>query len=338
MNNLISKQINNIVQKIWFNDLLIVKMILIILLPLSLLYYFLFFIRKYSMKQKKFKSFIICVGNCTIGGEGKTSSILSLMKIIQEDKKNLKVAVLLKGYKGKIKIPTKVDPKIHDATNVGDEALIYARRINTYISYDRLRGIEYIIETEHPDIILLDDGMQDFRIKKDLTILVTNGRRGFGNGLLLPAGPLRQLPSEAISQSDFVIIIGNDEKKIAKKYEHLIPKELLINASIISESNNSNKRFIAFSGIGNNKQFIETLIQHNFDLEKVEFFPDHYFYSDKDIKKIKDYASDNRLSIITTEKDWLRLNSEQKININYLEISINFKNRNNLEKAIFYNV
>lgn len=335
MNNLISKQINNIIQKIWFNDLLIVKMILIILLPLSLLYYLLFFIRKNSTKQKKFKSFIICVGNCTVGGEGKTSSILSLIKIIQEDKKILKVVVLLKGYKGKIKIPTKVDPKIHDATNVGDEALIYARRINTYISYDRLKGTEFIIESERPDIIIMDDGMQDFRIKKDLTILVTNGRRGFGNGFLLPAGPLRQLPSEAISQSNFVIIIGNDEKKIAKKYKHVISKESLINASIISEINNSHKRFIAFSGIGNNQQFIETLIEHNFDLKKVEFFPDHYFYSDKDIKRIKDYASDNGLSIITTEKDWQRLNSEQKIDINYLEISINFKNKNNLEKAIF---
>ena len=122
----------------------------------------------------------------------------------------MKIAILLKGYKGKLKTPTKVDISSHSAIDVGDEALLYVEHSHTFISNDRLKGINFIIDEYSPDVILMDDGLQDFRIKKDKSILVINGKRGIGNAFLLPMGPLTQLPTSPMKQAHIVIIIGDD--------------------------------------------------------------------------------------------------------------------------------
>ena len=198
-----------ITQYIWYSKSKFSYFVACIFFPLSIIYYLLFLLKKIQSNEKSFQTKIVCIGNCSVGGDGKTSTVLSLINLYKS--RNIKVAVLLKGYKGKIKAPTQVNIVNHSAVDVGDEALLYVEHARTFISNDRLKGINFIITQFSPDVILIDDGLQDFRIKKDKSILVINGERGFGNGFLLPVGPLRQLPSSAMKLADIIIIVGDDK-------------------------------------------------------------------------------------------------------------------------------
>ena len=316
--------------KIWYGKKIFLKIISFLLFPLSLVYLLLFTINKFLSQSTTFNTNIVCVGNCNIGGAGKTSTIQSLIKIYEEKYSN--IVVLLKGYKGKIKEPIKVNINNHSSREVGDEALLYADHVNTYISNDRLAGIKKIIKNENPDLIILDDGYQDFRINKSKNILVINSELGFGNGMLLPAGPLREQPSKAIKRSDLIILIGKSEEKLLKIIGN---SKKIIHASISTKKNIENNDFFAFSGIGNNDGFLKTLRLHNYSFTMNKSFPDHYFYTQKDINNIKDISTKHKLIPITTEKDIKRLSASQKEGIEVVKINVNFEDINNLKRELF---
>ena len=324
-----------ITQYIWYSKSKFSYFVIFIFFPLSIIYYLLFLLKKIQSNEKSFQTKIVCIGNCSVGGDGKTSTVLSLIKLYKS--RNIKVAVLLKGYKGKIKVPTQVNIVNHSAVDVGDEALLYVEHARTFISNDRLKGINFIITQFSPDVILIDDGLQDFRIKKDKSILVINGERGFGNGFLLPVGPLRQSPSSAMKLADIIIIVGDDKGNSLDAYKSKFKNKLFLKAEITCEKNQIDKNYFAFSGIGNNSGFINTLDTNNYNLTKIKLFPDHYYYTDTDIKNIKKYATDNDLEIITTEKDWKRLNTKQRLGINFLRISLEFSNDEALSKFLMKN-
>ena len=324
-----------ITQYIWYSKSKFSYFVICIFFPLSIIYYLIFLFKKIQSNKKSFQTKIVCIGNCSVGGDGKTSTVLSLINLYKS--RNIKIAILLKGYKGKIKLPTQVNTTNHSAVDVGDEALLYVEHANTFISNDRLKGINFIIAKLSPDVILLDDGLQDFRIKKDKSILVINGKRGFGNGFLLPVGPLRQSPSSAIKLADIIIIVGNDKGNYLDAYKSKFNNKLFLKAEITCEKSQIDKNYFAFSGIGNNPNFINTLNTNNYNVTKIKSFPDHYYYSDNDIKNIKTYAADNDLEIITTEKDWKRLNTEQRLGINFLQISLEFSNVEALSEILLKN-
>ena len=324
-----------ITQYIWYSKSKFSYFVACIFFPLSIIYYLLFLLKKIQSNEKSFQKKIVCIGNCSVGGDGKTSTVLSLINLYKS--RNIKVAVLLKGYKGKIKVPTQVNMTSHSAVDVGDEALLYVEHASTFVSNDRLKGINFIIAKFSPDIILIDDGLQDFRIKKDKSILVINGKRGFGNGFLLPVGPLRQSPSSAMKLADIIIIIGNDKSKYLDTYKSKFKNKLFLKAEITCKKNQIDKNYFAFSGIGNNPSFIDTLNTNNYNLIKIKSFPDHYYYTDNDIKNMKKYATDNDLEIITTEKDWKRLNTKQRLGINFLQISLEFSNKEALSQILMQN-
>ena len=324
-----------ITQYIWYSKSKFSYFVIFIFFPLSIIYYLLFLLKKIQSNEKSFQTKIVCIGNCSVGGDGKTSTALSLINLYKS--RNIKVAVLLKGYKGKIKVPTQVNIVNHSAVDVGDEALLYVEHARTFISNDRLKGINFIITQFSPDVILIDDGLQDFRIKKNKSILVINGERGFGNGFLLPVGPLRQSPSSAMKLADIIIIIGDDKGNSLDAYKSKFKNKLFLKAEIACKKNQLDKNYFAFSGIGNNPGFINTLNTNNYNLTKIKSFPDHYYYTDTDIKNIKKYATDNDLEIITTEKDWKRLNTKQRLGINFLRISLEFSNDEALSKFLMKN-
>ena len=324
-----------ITQYIWYSKSKFSYFVIFIFFPLSIIYYLLFLLKKIQSNEKSFQTKIVCIGNCSVGGDGKTSTVLSLINLYKS--RNIKVAVLLKGYKGKIKVPTQVNIVNHSAVDVGDEALLYVEHARTFISNDRLKGINFIITQFSPDVILIDDGLQDFRIKKDKSILVINGERGFGNGFLLPVGPLRQSPSSAMKLADIIIIVGDDKGNSLDAYKSNFKNKLFLKAEITCKKNQLDKNYFAFSGIGNNPGFINTLDTNNYNLTKIKLFPDHYYYTDTDIKNIKKYATDNDLEIITTEKDWKRLNTKQRLGINFLRISLEFSNDEALSKFLLKN-
>tara|TARA_B100000579_G_C22791552_1_gene834767 strand:- start:421 stop:1407 length:987 start_codon:yes stop_codon:yes gene_type:complete len=324
--------VENIFQKIWYNKNILSIFFSILLLPFSFLYLVVFYLKQNLTLEEKFNTPIVCFGNINIGGTGKTSTLLSLLPELRKYKP--KIVILLRGYKGNIKSTHKVDTNKDTSLSVGDEALIYAKIITTYISSSRLKAIKKILKIEKPDLIILDDGFQDKKIKKDKNIIVINGERGLGNNLILPSGPLREIASLAIKKSDIIILIGKDKTKFREKYHHQIKEKNIFEGKIVSLKNGSNKKVLAFSGIGNNESFFKTLENNNFKVLKKTSFPDHYQYSEKEIGELIAIAKKNDLIPITTEKDIKRISDSLKHKIEYLKIEIEINKKDEIVSKI----
>ena len=324
--------VENILQKIWYNKNVVFTFLSMLLLPFSFLYFLIFYIKQTLTIENKFTTPIICFGNINIGGTGKTSTLLSLLPELIKVKP--KLVILLRGYKGTIKSIHKVDPNHDTALTVGDEALLYANSFKTFISSNRSKAIKEIIKSENPDLIILDDGFQDKRIRKNKNIILINGNRGLGNGLLLPSGPLREIALLALKKTDIIILIGEDHTNFKSRYQNQINKKDLFKGKIVSLENGLNKNFLAFSGIGNNESFFNTLEKNNYNLVKKLSFPDHYQYNKKEIEGIINTAKQNDLIPITTEKDINRISMTLKNQIKYLKIQIEIDNKNDLVNKI----
>ena len=324
--------VENILQKIWYNKNVVFTFLSMLLLPFSFLYFLIFYIKQTLTIENKFTTPIICFGNINIGGTGKTSTLLSLLPELIKVKP--KLVILLRGYKGTIKSIHKVDPNHDTALTVGDEALLYANSFKTFISSNRSKAIKEIIKSENPDLIILDDGFQDKRIRKNKNIILINGNRGLGNGLLLPSGPLREIALLALKKTDIIILIGEDHTNFKSRYQNQINKKDLFKGKIVSLENGLNKNFLAFSGIGNNESFFNTLEKNIYNLVKKLSFPDHYQYNKKEIEGIISTAKRNDLTPITTEKDINRISPTLKNQIKYLKIQIEIDNKDDLVNKI----
>ena len=324
--------LENILQKIWYSKNTLYKFLSILLLPLSFLYLVIFYIKRTLTLENEFDTPIICFGNINVGGTGKSSTLLSLLTELIKVKP--KLVILLRGYKGKIKYTHKVDPSYDTALTVGDEALIYANSFKTFISSNRPAAIKDIIDSENPDLIVLDDGFQDKRVKKNKNIILINGNRGLGNSLLLPSGPLREIPSLAFKKTDIIILVGEDHTNFKFKYKNQINQIDLFKGKIVTINNGKDKNFLAFSGIGNNDSFFDTLEKNNYNILKKLAFPDHYQYSRQDIEKIINTSQRNGLIPITTEKDMIRIPPNLQNQIKYLKIKIEIEDEGKLIKRI----
>ncbi len=324
--------VENIFQKIWYNKNLFSIFFSILLLPFSIFYFFIFYFKQNLTVENKFNIPIICFGNINIGGTGKTSTLLSLLPELIKNKP--KLVILLRGYKGSTKSTHKVNLKYDTSVTVGDEALIYANHVTTYVSSNRLNAINEILKIENPELIILDDGFQDKKIKKNKSIILINGSRGLGNNLLLPSGPLREIASLGLKKSDIIIVIGEDQSNFKEKYKDEIRKKDIFNGKVVSSENGSNKKVFAFCGIGNNESFFETLENNNYQVLKKLSFPDHYQYSEEEIKKLINTAKQNNLIPITTEKDIKRISINLKNQIEYLKIKIEIDNKEELIKKL----
>ena len=322
----------NYFNRVWYRPKFIDKIFIIFLIPLSFIYLVIFFLIKFLKSQKKkFDVQIICFGNINTGGTGKTSTILSLLDLLKPHRRN--IVVLLRGYKSEAQSIMKVNID-DDPYVVGDEALLYATKVCTYIGKNRSNAIEKLINQENPDLILLDDGFQDNSLFKNLNFLVVNGSRGFGNNLVLPAGPLREPVQQAIRKSDGLILIGYDERNIIAKYSHLLSSKLVINANIKTLTIHKSHMYYAFSGIGNNENFIKTLQRNKINPVMTKFFSDHYRYNKNDIQSLVSEAKNLELQLITTEKDFIKIPKEFQNYIECLKINIEFNNKDELLNLI----
>ena len=310
-----------IILNIWYSNQIFYRLVSYVLIPISLLYLLIFYLIRIFKTEHKIDIPIICIGNINLGGTGKTSTLLEIINHFKINNKN--ICVLLKGYGGKKTIFKKVSPD-ESAVQVGDEAILYSNHVPTYISTNRRLAVKKILDDVNPDFILLDDGFQDKSLFKDKNILMVNGARGFGNGLCLPAGPLRELIKPALKKAQFLIIVGDDKTKIKSMYKNINIDTLT--ASIKPLYVDKNKKYLAFSGIGNNQSFFDTLIDNNCTVPKTVEFPDHHFFSENDLNKLKKTASDNNLSLITTEKDFVRIPKEKRDGIECLKVKIKLHN------------
>jgi len=278
----------------------------IILYPFSLLFLFTSLIIKLLKIQKKFPIPIICVGNIYLGGTGKTPLALEIFKIIKSSGKN--PGFVKKGY-----------------DYLYDEIQMLEKIGKIYLNKNRKEAISSLISLKH-DVAILDDGFQDFSIKKDFSILCFNSRQLIGNGFLIPSGPLRE-SFKSIKRAECIFINGDRNVQFEKKINK-INKNVKIFYSkykIKNIENFKNKEIIAFAGIGNPSNFFDLLKENKINVKKTYSFPDHHNYSQKDFDEI---IGDSHIKIVTTEKDYYRMNDKQKLSCDYIEVALEIENKN----------
>ena len=240
----------------------------ILLYPLSIIYYLISVIRKKISIPQKFNIPIICVGNIYIGGTGKTSAAIEIMKILNQSKK---ICFLTKGYGRKSKKDiylNELNISNQNTVDTGDEALLLNKYGDVYISNNRTKAINTIIKLGY-DAIILDDGFQDHLIFKNLNILCFDSKNWIGNNNLIPSGPLRE-PLTSIKEANFIIIKGEKNQIIENEIKKISPNIEIIYAENRIENNETlkNKNFIAFTGIGNPYSFFNTLLNNNIKIIK----------------------------------------------------------------------
>lgn len=254
---------------------------------------------------------VICIGNFTAGGAGKTPVALSLAKLFQT--RGDEVVFLSRGYGGSLSGPHMVSSTNDRAQDVGDEPLLLAKQAPTIIARDRVAGLQFIEQQFTPDLIIMDDGFQSARIKPQHALLVVDGKRGLGNGCLMPAGPLRAPLSVQIEHADSLLVVhGSDEnhattKELMRHFEEKQATVFNARLKLVQDYDLANKRVVAFSGIGNPQKFFDTVEECGADLVSSLPFPDHHSFSEGEAANILLQASLFDAEIVTTAKDAIRL-------------------------------
>tara|TARA_B100000902_G_C27294851_1_gene909302 strand:- start:1049 stop:1984 length:936 start_codon:yes stop_codon:yes gene_type:complete len=289
----------------------------VILFPITIINLIIIQVIKIFASFKTYKSPsipIICVGNIYLGGTGKTPLVREIFKITKSLGKN--PAFIKKYY-----------------NFLSDEIKMLRDTGQIYIDNKRYKSITSAIQKNH-NLAILDDGFQDFSVKPDFSILCFNSKQKIGNGFVIPSGPLREGLS-AIQRADCIIINGNKDMVFEKKLlKNAGKKKLHIfysNYKIKNLEKLKYKEIVAFAGIGNPTNFFELLVQNNLNIIKTYSFPDHYNYTNEDFEKMK---TNNSAKIITTEKDYYRMNDLQKKFCDYVKVDLEIENKNKFEEII----
>ena len=244
---------------------------------------------------------VICCGNVTVGGAGKTTLVLDLAHRLSARG----VHILLRGYGGSARGPHRVQPA-DPASLVGDEALLLAQAAPTWTGADRAATARAALASG-AKILLMDDGLQNPTLAKTAAILVIDGRTGFGNGRVLPAGPLREPVAAAASRCQAVVLINNDQTGAVARLPPTLPvlqADLVQDASITELTG---RAVIAFAGIALPEKFFDPLRQAGADLIAALRFPDHHPYTARELKHLLGRARDENAVLVTTPKDAVRL-------------------------------
>ena len=305
----------------WYKKDLISKFKTLLLLPFSIVWILLSLIKKNFAKRYKSHLQVICIGNLSIGGTGKTPFSIQTYKILEI--LGYKPVFLTRGYRGLTKGPILVN-KSHNHKDVGDEALLLSKVGTTIVSSNRCIGAKYIENLKkNYDIIIMDDGLQNYQLEQDIKLLLIDKKLLFGNGYCIPAGPLRQTITQGLKKIDAIIFTGDgDIKDINLNFINNIQNfdtKLEIKNTFKTKQNN----FLAFCALGNPIKFFNTLKKNNFKIVLTKSFPDHYEYKNKDINTLREEADNRNLKLITTEKDYVKIDDKEN-EISVLPIEINF--------------
>ena len=287
----------------------------LILYPLSAVTLLINFLKKFSIR-KTFEIKTICIGNIFIGGTGKTSLAIEINELLRN---KFRTVFIKKNYKNQI-----------------DEINLLNNKGKIISSSNREEALLAASKKKY-QVAILDDGLQQKNINYNLRIACFNSEYGLGNEFTLPAGPLRENLS-VIKNYDLIFLNGEkNNKKILSKFKS-INKDLKIFEGKYKPLNlkkfNLKKKYLMFCGIGNPHEFEQTLIKYKFNVSKKIIFPDHHKFSNIDLKKLNYYASKDNLTLITTEKDFFRLNKAQRKNIKFLKINLEIKDIKRFKKLL----
>jgi tetraacyldisaccharide 4'-kinase len=251
---------------------------------------------------------VLCVGNYHVGGAGKTPAVLALTELLRELGET--PVVLSRGYGGRLRGPVKVDPERHAAADVGDEPLMLARTVPVVVARDRIAGVA-LARSQNASVILMDDGFQNPVISKDAALIVIDGDRGLGNACVFPAGPLRAPLRPQLARTDALIVVGDGSAAepvaaaIAARGRPVLAAHLEAHEESVASLRG--RRALAFAGIGDPGRFFRTLRRFGIEVVAERAFPDHHPFSEKEIAALIDEAKRDALTLVTTEKDLVRL-------------------------------
>lgn len=249
---------------------------------------------------------VLCVGNFTVGGAGKTPTALALVTTALQ--KGLKPGVVLRGYGGQKRRPHRVDPQIDTTSAVGDEALLYAALVPTIVGADRSKSAGLLLEAGC-NFIIMDDGFQSRTLHYDFALAVVDGRRGLGNRKSLPAGPMRAPLATQMPYADMLLLIGEGDPGEHTLRDAARAAKPITRASLVPIQAKTvlKKKLIAFSGIGDPQKFFDTIRINGGNLVHIQPFPDHHEFTELDAAGLLDAAKTKKLDLVTTQKDHVRL-------------------------------
>jgi tetraacyldisaccharide 4'-kinase len=255
---------------------------------------------------------VICVGNLVAGGSGKTPVVLSLAGMLPG------AHAVTRGYGGSLAGPLRVTAA-HAAGEVGDEALLLAARLPTWVARDRAAGIRAAV-AEGAAAILLDDGFQNPTVEKDLSFVVVDAGFGFGNRRVIPAGPLRERIAPGLARADAIVVIGHGPEPDPLA---LCPRPILrADLAPVAGDRFAGQPVVAFAGIGRPEKFFASLRALGATAVATHAFPDHYRYRAGDIARLRAAAARSEARLVTTAKDFVRLAPEERAGIAVLEVEI----------------
>ncbi|MCJ8517611.1 tetraacyldisaccharide 4'-kinase [Pseudorhizobium tarimense] len=249
---------------------------------------------------------VICVGNFTVGGAGKTPTAIALARAAMQ--RGLKPGFLSRGYGGSLDVTTIVDPHHHRAGAVGDEALLLAREAITAISRKRVEGAQRLV-AEGVDLIIMDDGFQSARIVIDFALIVIDSVRGVGNGHLVPAGPVRAPIAEQMRHLSAILKVGNGDAADPLVRQAARAGKPFYVASLVPQSapDLQGQPVLGFAGIADPEKFYRTVEALGAKLVERRSFSDHHYFSDDEVADILADADRQGLLPVTTAKDAVRL-------------------------------
>ena len=271
--------------------------------PLAQLYKCLSFLERSLRSKTKIEIPVLCIGNLVSGGAGKTPIALSIGQIL-----NVKhnISFHTRGYGGIEAGPIEVNPDEHSSYEVGDEALILSEVGSTWVSRNRTAGA-IAAKNSGFEIVIMDDGFQHTSLVKTLSFVIIDGPYGFGNGRLIPAGPLREPIYSGLKRADVIVLVGEVNPSIIELLPNNKP---LLRASLVPAEMGtqlSNNNVIGFAGIGRPTKFLETLEKMGLNIIDFVAFPDHYRFRESEIRELYEKATEVDAILVTTFKDMKRV-------------------------------
>ena len=272
---------------------------------------------------------VICVGNLNIGGTGKTPFVSDLAQRL------LGAQIVSRGYGGRVTGPVLVDLTRHTAADVGDEPLLLAAFAPTWVAKNRAAAVE-AAQASGARVILMDDGFQNATVSKDLSILVVDAKRGFGNGFCLPAGPLREPISAGLKRADLLVLIGTplDGATFLQRYEITIPYVQANLQPLATGMTWQGARVMAFAGIGHPENFFTSLRDVGANIIDSQALEDHQPLTESLMVRLSARAKAASAQLVTTEKDAVRLPKSWQGQVLTLPVRLQFLDEEPLAKVL----
>lgn len=287
--------------------------------PISVIVTIVHALRQRLVKPLSVSVPVICCGNLSVGGTGKTIVVRDIVQRLQTQGRT--PHILSRGYKARLKGPVRVDPARMSSQDSGDEPMMMAQDAPVWIGRDRRLTASEAIKSG-ADCLIMDDGLQNPGLAKTFRFVIIDGEYGLGNRHVIPAGPLRENGEKGLMKADAVILIGEDRTRLAAS---LPPGKTLLRAHLVPKSDLrrlQGQRVIAFAGIGRPSKFFKMLAESGISALREIPFPDHHIYTERDCKRLMTLSQSAQIQLVSTAKDAVKLPTWFRTKVKIIDVSL----------------